>query len=58
MCYGGMSLKDTVRDVEARVAPLVLAVREDRQEVYAAPGLLARLREMLAGWKRKDARHV
>jgi hypothetical protein len=57
MCYGDPGLKNLMRDTEARVAPFAQAMNEDRVAVPVA-GVLARLRDWLAGWMRKDTRHV
>jgi hypothetical protein len=56
MCYGGMSLRDTLRDVEARVAPLARALDEVAPVSVAKSGWLARLRGAMAAWMRRGVR--
>ncbi len=56
MCYAGQSLKDAVRDTEARVVPAVRAWNEERQDVVLTEGLRARVLTTLAGWMRRDVR--
>jgi hypothetical protein len=56
MCHAEPSLRDIARNAEAHAALLAAAWNEDRQDAPAASGWLARAREALAGWKRKDAR--
>jgi hypothetical protein len=58
MCYGDPGLKTLMRDTEARMAPFAQAMNENRQADPAATGWLARLRDRLAGWMRKEVRHV
>jgi hypothetical protein len=50
MCYGEMSLRDTVRDTEVRVARLAQAWNAAEPAAPVAPGWLARVRAAVAGW--------
>ena len=59
MCYGGLDPKYLMRDIEARVKHLSYEQDTTKQ---AAPvpqaGLFARLRDVIGGLLRKDAKHV
>jgi hypothetical protein len=58
MCHGDPGLQTLLRDTEARMAPFVRAMNESRQPVPVSAGWMARLRAVLAGWMRKEIRHV
>ena len=58
MCYGGQDPKYMMRDIEARVKHLSFEQDKTKQATPAAQGLLARLRDAVVGWLRKDRAHV
>lgn len=59
MCYGNHDPKYAMRDTEARVKHLSFAQDETKQAAPAAlAGLVARLRDAVTGWLRKDRAHV
>ena len=59
MCYGGQDPKYMMRDIEARVKYLSFEQDRTKQAAPAAQlGLLARLRDAVAGLLRKDRAHV
>ncbi len=59
MCYGGLDPKYQMREIEARVKTFGFEPDTRKEAVPdAAPGLLARVRGIVAWLMRKDARHV
>ncbi len=56
MCFADQNPKHLMRDIERRMAPVAQAWNEAGQDTPAAPGIFARLREVLAGWIRKGVR--
>lgn len=59
MCYASQDPKHAMRDIEARVKHLSFAQDETKQAAPAAfGGLVARLRDAVTGWLRKDRAHV
>lgn len=56
MCFAEQNTRHLMRDMDARLAPVVQAWNETPHEAVAPPGLVTRLREVLAGWIWKDAR--
>jgi hypothetical protein len=58
MCIGSLDPKYQMRDIEARVKHLSCAQDRTKQPASGAQGLLARLRDLVAGWLKKDRAHV
>ena len=56
MCFADQNPKHLMRDIERRMAPVAQAWNEDRQETPVAPGLFAKVRDVLSGWMRKGVR--
>ena len=59
MCYGGLDPKYQMREIEARVKNLRVEPDTQKQAAPdAGPGLMARVRGMLAWLMRKEVPHV
>ena len=56
MCFADQNPKHLMRDIERRMAPVAQAWNEDRKETPVAPGLFAKVRDVLSGWMRKGVR--
>jgi hypothetical protein len=56
MCLAEQNPRHLMRDIEARILTEAQTMNESRDDAPAVPGLLARLREVFAGWMRKEVK--